>query len=1374
MDRINDTLFAHWNTDSNGNPVSVACNETQVVSPIHLCVQLNQIPDDLQQFTVTIGNTRLSEVFDSETIGANNYRVDYGDGIVWFHSSRAGQTVSFSYYGRGWKAISANRVLLNDGQLVEENTLGYLVKLNQQAITTINNIQASFDETLAEVRNQAEIAKSQILAQKNSTNSQIQNYVNQIKDFASTCTYNIERLIEDVTTQLNEDKEVALQLKRQIQDYANKSIEYIRNERIRATEEIDTIVAEVEQYARQLKQNAQGQVDTIVNTLDREMTNRKNQFNLNADKKQLEIDVHANNFNTYLENKKASIDEEVEEALREFNILVKEMEGKKLQFNSEFADAQLERLNQFAETQEAREATFNETQVTKQQQFNKSQTDRETEFTETMADYENVFNEMVNKVYDENAIANLQNQINDGFDEVTCEDYLELIREGDKIVGSVGGQKITFYSNYDNEVGNPVREKMKEMIISGKQSVHVGANEPVDVDQLWVDTKDDNLELMEFPQEHALQEFQGTVQKVLDKVNKIENSTRMDDLFAGRFQSAESTSDNTDDGTVKHIRIKVGTQPNLRQLREGELAYCTDTGNLYIGARLNPMQTIVSNVLIGGNSSNSGDTSGGNNSSSVTAQYVELLDDKQVKYRIMMGEDGNMKIRNSAQYTAEPPKPSDAPNYKGLIINRYYGGNTRNNGQSPVSHGFIELYNNNPSRVTMNLNGLSIYYKTIADPVWRQLRLKGYLPFQHSYLIRCAQHNSPENITCRLHIDKFDQDWSEQVLSSESCMIYLAVGTDALSIVNPFRIPTTGKKMEGYIDMMSCSSEGITTTLSAFEDENSTTTKFKGYYRRYLNGDTGIQRIDFQDTDIAYEDYEPVNYRTCDVSIYKPRHFDDGAWGLYYNKLKLNEAIPNMVNMQYGKQWHTRTFTWETKVVDEGYLRYRKTNATRWTTVESNREIVYHPDQDCTIHRLVVKNLEAGVYEYQVGSDGMWSDLSTFEVKHYTGAQDEHLKFLLVSDQQGWYESEYQAWRWASKFIEANEDPNDWDFAINAGDISQNGLRPFEWRYYYKYTNIAKDKCHMLVCGNNDLAENKTYSYGFKYYDTQEEEADVGAKIQGNKPYASCHSHDLGFVHFVVMNSNVVEDSDLMVKQFCWIKQDVEAAKARPNPPRWFVLVAHHGALTVCRMKTPQQMIPFVEDIGFDVVICGHHHTYSRSKPIKMNIRSQVEAKIGGDLYRNQEGDGSRITNAVYSIGYLEAFRDKQGNPAPPAGCTADQTTQEGANGNIASAANYVNNREGTYWIMCQATGFKLKSNKDLEKDPIPWWYGWQGSHPYMPTYMMWDFGYNEIRIVAKGIEGIMKQDAISKEMVNNPDCSMSTMRETIIDELTIKHKSLR
>ena len=108
-----------------------------------------------------------------------------------------------------------------------------------------------------------------------------------------------------------------------------------------------------------------------------------------------------------------------------------------------------------------------------------------------------------------------------------------------------------------------------------------------------------------------------------------------------------------------------------------------------------------------------------------------------------------------------------------------------------------------------------------------------------------------------------------------------------------------------------------------------------------------------------------------------------------------------MVNIQFGKIWSTRTFTWETIVTDEGYLRYRLEGTSRWTYVESEKEIVYHPDQDCTIHRLVVKNFKAGLYEYQVGSDGMWSDLATFEIKEYTGGQDEHIKFLQVSDQQG-------------------------------------------------------------------------------------------------------------------------------------------------------------------------------------------------------------------------------------------------------------------------------------------------------------------------------------------------------------------------------------
>ena len=92
----------------------------------------------------------------------------------------------------------------------------------------------------------------------------------------------------------------------------------------------------------------------------------------------------------------------------------------------------------------------------------------------------------------------------------------------------------------------------------------------------------------------------------------------------------------------------------------------------------------------------------------------------------------------------------------------------------------------------------------------------------------------------------------------------------------------------------------------------------------------------------------------------------------------------------------------------------------------------------------------------------------------------------------------------------------------------------------------------------------------FKYYDTVENDF-IGDKyqpnagnhsvVQGTTPhgkYASCHSYDLGYAHFVVMNScamESMEDKDIIVKQMNWIRQDIQEARMRPNPPRWYILL---------------------------------------------------------------------------------------------------------------------------------------------------------------------------------------------------------------------------
>lgn len=1362
MKRINNTLFAHWNTDSSGNPVSEQLSETQKISPIHLCIQLNQIPDDFQEIRVSIGDTVLSEVFDSDVIGANNYKVDYGDGVVWFNDSRAGAVATISYSGRGYKTISSRRVTLEDGQLIGVDTLHDLVELNKEAINSINNINQNFEtiidsitilsnETVVKIEELANTTEGKVLSHANNAMSKMNDARLQVEDLVYDSQISIKKLIKQVTDLLDTNKtEVAEQLEliqktgeTALKAINDKKLEFetsiqnhidnidatveetkkiIHNKKVQAHSDMEHEVASVTQKSQQVSQTIDQQLETFTNTI--------------AEKRQEMLQV-------------------IEKAMETVHDLTLIFQGKQLQWNAEFNDSQLERMTLFNDTANAQTTIFTQTQNERENTFDKTQNTQQTQFEESEAIREEIFEQIKNQVFDENALLKLQTQIDENIDEVDAEDVLELIRdEHGNVVGSIGGQKIVFYANAKDEQGHDVKRKIAEHLIAGRQSVRIGDVEPIDVEQVWFDTSDVHLDDFDFPENIVLQDFQRTIHEIKDKVSNIEHATKLDDIYGGGFSSEGVTSQETEGGTVKHVRIKIGQNINLRPLKEGELAYCVDTQKLYIGARLNPMQTTITNVVIGGSNGSSGGSGGGNESGTLTGEYVELTNNGK-KYRVMIGDDGDLKVHESSYYDAEDPDPVYASRFEGLIINRIYGGGQVGSNLAPVSHGFIELYNNNQNNVTMNLKGLTVQYRAKTDAMWKKIELDGYLPPRHSYLIRCAKHSEFTSSQCRLKIEKFDKDWSSLALPTSGFSIYLGVGREALgsSIINPFDYDGANHKVEGYIDLMGVGGAGMVNSINAYEST-------KGYYRSILDINTGAQRVDFADTGEAYDDIESVDYKTCDVNIYRPHCMADGEWDKYYNKIKLNERIPNLLNICFGKEWHTRTFTWQSGVTEVGYIKYRKAGETKWKTKETERELVYHHDQDCTVHRVILYNLEEGMYEYKCGEEGAWSDESTFEIiKHDPTNQEEHLKFMMVADQQGWTESEYDAWKWATRYIEANESPDSYEWVLNAGDISQNANQSYEWRYYYKHPQFTREKPHMVICGNNDLVDKK-YSYCFNYYTT----TDNAPTIPTTSPYpiTACHSWDWGYVHFVVINTNVAEDSNLIVEQMKWVKKDMEEARARKNPPRWFIALGHHGALTVCRMKAPQQLIPFIEDLGFDLFLCGHHHTYSRSKAVKMNIREQVEAITGKDLY---ESSGNAIRDAVYSIGYLE---ENVSAPNP------DQTTSAG---NAESLARYVNEREGMHWVMCQATGYKLKSNKDMEKKPTPWWYGWTGEHPYYPSYIMWDISWNEINLKSYGVTGIMEFDHMkgSKgEYEIRKDIKMKDLGRIVLDDFTIKHKSIR
>ena len=109
--------------------------------------------------------------------------------------------------------------------------------------------------------------------------------------------------------------------------------------------------------------------------------------------------------------------------------------------------------------------------------------------------------------------------------------------------------------------------------------------------------------------------------------------------------------------------------------------------------------------------------------------------------------------------------------------------------------------------------------------------------------------------------------------------------------------------------------------------------------------------------------------------------------------------------MCYGKDGETtRTFTWQSALTDEGYFKWRKRGEIQWNKKPTVKEIVTHYDCDVTLHRVLVSDLEPGVYEYQCGEEGAWSDIETFEVRKYAQTADlnnyvhDKIKILWTTD----------------------------------------------------------------------------------------------------------------------------------------------------------------------------------------------------------------------------------------------------------------------------------------------------------------------------------------------------------------------------------------
>ena len=169
---------------------------------------------------------------------------------------------------------------------------------------------------------------------------------------------------------------------------------------------------------------------------------------------------------------------------------------------------------------------------------------------------------------------------------------------------------------------------------------------------------------------------------------------------------------------------------------------------------------------------------------------------------------------------------------------------------------------------------------------------------------------------------------------------------------------------------------------------------------------------------------------------------------MFVSQDPINENAPNAFVLGYGEADTTRTFTWQSKIMKQGYVKYREKGVGSFKIVKANTSVLQHPDCTVSKHSCIIRGLSYGkTYEYQVGAEGYWSDLAEFKVVDKRNATT---KILWLSDEQSWTESEMDAFRnvfdgivnnWHSESQSSDIKMSEFDFILETGDISQNGRR---------------------------------------------------------------------------------------------------------------------------------------------------------------------------------------------------------------------------------------------------------------------------------------------------------------------------------------------
>ena len=220
-------------------------------------------------------------------------------------------------------------------------------------------------------------------------------------------------------------------------------------------------------------------------------------------------------------------------------------------------------------------------------------------------------------------------------------------------------------------------------------------------------------------------------------------------------------------------------------------------------------------------------------------------------------------------------------------------------------------------------------------------------------------------------------------------------------------------------------------------------------------------------------------------------------------------------------------------------------------------------------------------YVYQVTNDGNSTDIIPFK----TGETDD-FSFVLLGDVQvdHTHKEEYDLWENSLQAIIGSEKLNDFSFFVSVGDQVDYGVDELDYRFFLEHDALYGITLAPTL-GNHDRDW-----HAFKMHFNLPNESDLyGLNAAGSNFYFTYND-----VLFMSLNTNCTNSDE----HRAFMEETIAA-----NPDaKWKIVLMHHGIFGASEhiyednvVTLKEELVPVLDELGIDVVLNGHDHTYCRT-----------------------------------------------------------------------------------------------------------------------------------------------------------------------------------